>query len=142
MTGLARDQARPPADAPPGGADAVLLSGRQHPRTAARPRRAIEQTDPRSALLGIGRPPPCRGTSARAGTFVGRRVGDWRASPEATGDLVRDLCGIPGGRMTSRKAAISGDVLRALTRVLVMFRRRKRTPVSAPRRSSTGRRVG
>src|SRR5437870_5335895 len=41
MPSLARDQPRPPTSAASGGADPLLLNGRQQPRAAARPRGAI-----------------------------------------------------------------------------------------------------
>src|SRR5215204_3978860 len=51
MTGLAGDQPWPPAGAAPGRTDPLLLSGRQQPRRAVRPRRPILETNKRSALL-------------------------------------------------------------------------------------------
>ena len=51
MPGLAGDQPWPPAGAAPRRADPLLLDGRQQPRAAVRPRRAILETGQRPTLL-------------------------------------------------------------------------------------------
>src|SRR5712692_7301632 len=72
VAGLAGDQPRPPAAAPPGATDPVPLLRGQKPRAVTRPRRAILEAAERSAPLDRGlrptMPPLTRGSRRNAAT--------------------------------------------------------------------------